>query len=75
MDRRELTITRDGIEAVANYTGRSVEVDLYRAGEHLNHISGQAEWQHYTSVEEMLLAGAEAEIRRWLAFESEQVEG
>ncbi|MBE0659007.1 MAG: hypothetical protein IH602_15040 [Bryobacteraceae bacterium] len=66
MERKELTITRDGIEAVAYYTGRSVEVDLYCAGEHLNHISGQAEWQHYATVEEMLTAAAGAEIARHL---------
>ena len=59
----ELTITRAGNEAVASYTGRSVEVDLYRDGEHLDHISGQAEWQHYATLDEMLTAAAESAIQ------------
>ena len=62
MEQKELTITRDGIEAVAHYTGRSGEVDLYRDGAHLDHISGLAEWQHYASLDEMLTAAASAAI-------------
>jgi len=67
----ELTITRDGIEAVANYMGRSVEVDLYRDGEHLDHISGQAEWQHYSTVEAMLTAAAESAISEEVSAQAE----
>ncbi len=72
MEHTELTITRDGIEAVAHYTGRSVEVDLYRDGALLNHISSVAEWQHYETTEAMLTTTANAAIDGELAPEGPQ---
>lgn len=63
MERSELTLKRGGFRAVAWYSGKSVETDLYSEdGVLVDHISGTAEWQHYPDAQAMLRAAAESAL-------------
>jgi hypothetical protein len=51
-----------GKTAVAWYTGRSVEVDVYEGGDLVDHVSATADWQHYDTKEAMVAAAARSAL-------------